>query len=103
MWSAKPDGYGYASSGCREKEQILYNYNNETCTSTNWLYNNNFKWILTPTTRTDSSVRVVYSEGNVYSFGASHAYGIHPATYLSTSVKITSGTGTKDNMYQLSL
>ncbi len=98
-----PSDYGYASSGCREKEQILYNYNNETCTSTNWLYNNNFKWILTPTTRTDSSVRVVYSEGNVYSFGASHAYGIHPATYLSTSVKITSGTGTKDNMYQLSL
>ncbi len=107
-WTGKvglmyPSDYGYASSGCREKEQILYNYNNETCTSTNWLYNNNFKWILTPTSRTDSSVRVVYSEGNVYSFGASHAYGIHPATYLSTSVKITSGTGTKDNMYQLSL
>ena len=98
-----PSDYGYASSGCRGGEQILYNYNNEACTSTNWLYKNAYQWTLVPFYGNKTYVHTVLSHGNVYH---NHAYliaAIHPVTYLTSNVKITSGNGTIDSPYKLSL
>ena len=69
-WTGKvglmyPSDYGYASSGCRNGEQTLYNYDNETCTSTNWLYNSDYQWLLSPLSGNRVSVLYVNSTGNV--------------------------------------
>ena len=107
-WTGKvglmyPSDYGYASSGCRNGEQTLYNYDNETCTSTNWLYNSDNQWLLSPSTGYSFFVHNVYSTGGVGNSGASGADGIRPVTFLSSSVKITGGSGTSSNPYELSL
>ena len=107
-WTGKvglmyPSDYGYASSGCRNGEQTLYNYANKTCTSTNWLYNSDNQWLLTPYSGYRSSVRFVYSAGFVTGNNAGYTYGARPVIYLSSSVKITGGDGTSSNPYQLTL
>ena len=99
-----PSDYGYASNGCRNGEQTLYNYYNETCASTNWLFKNNYQHLLALSIDSGSHVRYLIKYGNV---GNGRAYyserGVRPTIYLTSDVKITSGDGTKDNMYQLSL
>ena len=69
-WTGKvglmyPSDYGYASSGCRNGEQTLISYGNGSCTSTNWLYNSDYQWLLAPYTVNRYSVRSVYSFGDV--------------------------------------
>ena len=98
-----PSDYGYASSECRNGEQVLDDYDNETCTSTNWLYNSDNQWLLSPSTGYSFFVHNVYSTGGVGNSGASGADGIRPVTFLSSSVKITGGSGTSSNPYELSL
>ena len=107
-WTGKiglmyPSDYGYASSGCRNGEQILYSYNNQTCLNTNWLYNNDDQLTLAPNTEDSSYVISIYSDGRVANNNAYSAYGIRPVTYLSSSVKITGGNGTLSSPYELSL
>ena len=96
--------YGYASSGCRNGEQTLNYYGNETCTSTNWLYNNNYEWILTANTMYETVPYNISSTGDLESaFGSSDSRPVKPVAYLKSNVKITSGTGTSSDPYQLSL
>ena len=111
-WTGKigliyPSDYGYASNGCRNGEKTLNYYNNESCASTNWLYNSAYQWLLTPRTTYNLGVRLVLHDARsgdfVGSDNAGLAYGIYPATYLSSSVKITGGDGTLQNAYELSL
>lgn len=45
----------------------------------------------------------VDNTGEIGSFLTHGGYGVRPAVYLKTNVKITSGTGTSSNPYQLSL
>ena len=98
-----PSDYGYASSGCRGGEQTLYNYNNEICINTNWLYKENYSWLLAPRSDSWYILRYINNLGRVNSHYAYINRGIYPAIYLSSNVKITSGDGTLENMYQLSL
>ena len=107
-WTGKvglmyPSDYGYASSGCRNGEQTLYFYFYETCTSTNWLYNSDNQLLLAPLAEYSISVLNVNSGGNVSLNRADIANGARPVIYLSSSVKITSGTGTSSDPYTLSL
>ncbi len=107
-WTGKvglmyPSDYGYASSGCRNGEQTLYNYDNETCRSTNWLFFWDNHWLLSPSAEERHRVRHVYSHGIVSHYNAAYTNSARPAIYLSSSVKITGGDGTLYNPYELSL
>ena len=109
-----PSDYGYATSGKDNSNREaclsvpLYYWNDENyilsdCYLNNWLYNENFQWTLTPSLDSNFGVFCVGSDGNITScshpdYGAS----ISPTVYLISSIKITSGAGSKENPYKLS-
>lgn len=106
MHTIKPNDYGYASSGCRNGEETLDTYDKEECKSTNWLYNGNYQWLLSPREEYRHWVTRVRSEendGDVSATAASIKYSVRPIVYLKAEVKITSGEGTLENPYSLSL
>ena len=98
-----PSDYGYASSGCRDGEHALADYNNETCTSTNWLYKNAAEWTLTPSVWSVSSICYVSINGDVNFINACVTHVLRPVMYLTSNVKITDGDGSQNNPYQLSM
>ena len=115
-WTGKiglmyPSDYGYATSGgsttdreaCLNKE--LYNWNSSSeCYNNDWLYNSsNTQWTLTPDAYTSSYASFVNSNGHMYSTSTSASYGVSPALYLNSNIKITSGEGTESNPFNLSL
>ena len=99
-----PSDYGYASSECKDKE-LIGNYSNTDCTDSNWLFNHIGKWLLAPYVSRPHSVGIFDSIGQVgnYREYAGGDYYVNPVLYLSPSVKITSGTGTSSDPYELSL
>ena len=102
-----PSDYGYASHECYESE-VFYresgnDYRQETCTSTDWLYNGSVQWSLSPLSNNSRNVRLMSNFGNVGSNLAGVSYTVRPTLYLSSSVKITSGTGTSSDPYELSM
>ena len=104
---AYPSDYGYAAdlSKC---SQTLYNYNDSTCTSNNWMKSivaPNYGWLLTPNSGLAYITWHVYSSGFVdYSgYYAFNANGVTPVLYLDPSVDIKSGTGSSSAPYQLSI
>ena len=98
-----PSDYGYASSGCMNGEQTLYNYSNTTCKDTNWLYNNTVQWTLSSASVSNYFVHFIYSTGLLFYDNISYSYGVRPVTFLASSVKIVGGDGTSNNPYELSL
>ena len=101
--------YGYASDGCRNGEQTLSYYSNETCKSTNWMYDStSMLWTISALRMSGQETgryRVAYinSNGSVYGRSTYDAVGIKPTVYLKPEIEIISGDGTKDNPYNLSL
>ena len=111
--------YGYAASGlCNEQ---LEKYSSLVCKDTNWLYNLKVdEWLLNQRPGWSNVVYKVSSSGSIdpsdgsvcmgggtcksSSNGVEHLnYAIRPVLYLNKDVKIIGGTGTSDNMYQLSI
>ena len=107
---AYPSDYGYAADLNQCKDKTLYDYDNRTCTSNNWMKaiitNNgsNTGWLLTPNSGTSSIAWGVYSDGFVSSNnGASYAYGAVPVLSLSSELGIESGgDGSSSKPYKLS-
>ena len=113
-WTGKialpyPSDYGYAADlgSCI---QDLYNYDNSTCTSTNWMKSiftnngNSSGWLLTPYSSTSSYAWRVHSSGFVNYYGYTYyAYGVAPVLYLGSEQGIESGTGTSSDPYRLSV
>ena len=64
------------------------------------LGNNTDYWTLTPSS---TSVRYVNSSGYAYSYGVTTSNGARPAINLKSNVVITSGDGTKDNPFEVSM
>ena len=110
-WTGKialpyPSDYGYAADlgSCT---QNLNNYDDSTCTSTNWMksiFTSDANWLLTPVSMTSnwawgvtSSGFVDYSNYNI----TSSAYGVALVLYLNPDTIITSGEGTKDKPYKI--
>ena len=92
--------YGYAADLNQCKDKTLYDYNNSTCTSNNWMKaiitNNgrNSGWLLTPYCSTSSNVWYVYPVGNVYfNYTVNSAFGAVPVLSLSSELGIESGGG----------
>ena len=97
--------YGYAASD--ECTQTLHNYNNSTCKENNWLYNIKVnEWTL-PQVNSDSSLAFsIISIGGVGNF-MRYVYGdllaVRPVLYLTSSAKITGGSGTLSSPYTFGL
>ena len=107
---AYPSDYGYAADLNQCKDKTLYDYDNRTCTSNNWMKaiitNNgsNSGWLLTPYCSTSSNVWYVYPVGNVYfNYTVYSAFGAVPVLSLSSELGIESGgDGSSSNPYKLS-
>ena len=106
---AYPSDYGYAADLNQCKDKTLYDYNNSTCTSNNWMKaiitNNgsNSGWLLTPYSSTSGTVWAVRSLGGVgYGYSAYYAIGAVPVLSLSSKLGIESGDGSSSNPYKLS-
>ena len=97
--------YGYAVdlSKC---SQNLYNYDNSTCTSNNWMKTiiaPNNGWLLTPDSGGASRAWLVSSSGFVYNDNAYCASGVAPVLYLNSELAVKAGKGTSSAPYQLSV
>ena len=107
---AYPSDYGYAADLNQCKDKTLYDYDNRTCTSNNWMKaiitNNgsNSGWLLTPYSSGSSNVWYVTSDGSVYNnSSACNANGAVPVLSLSSELGIESGgDGSSSNPYKLS-
>ena len=102
---AYPSDYGYAADLNQCKDKTLYDYNNSTCTSNNWMKAiiTNNGWLLTPDSGGSDSVWNVTWSGYVDNFyDAYYAYGAFPVLYLSSELEIESGDGSSGSPYKLS-
>ena len=108
---AYPSDYGYAADLNQCKDKTLYDYDNRTCTSNNWMKaiitNNgsNTGWLLTPRSGSSSNAWYVNSGGFVSRDSIAYvAYGAVPVLYLSSELGIESGVGdgSSSNPYKLS-
>ena len=80
----------------------LYSSNSSSCKNTTWMYINDNWWTLSPDSGNSSGVFRVGNDGNVGSYSAYRgSYGVRPAVYLSSDVKITGGNGSQNNPYTL--
>ena len=99
--------YGYAADLNQCKDKTLYDYDNSTCTSNNWMkaiIAPNYGWLLTPHSGTSSIAWHVKSGGHVnYGDFAYDAYGAVPVLSLSSELGIESGgDGSSSKPYKLS-
>ena len=110
-WTGKialpyPSDYGYAADlgSC---SQNLRNYNDSTCTSTNWMSSllgtSNQGWLLTPNSTGYRTSWAVPSSKVVYhDYYTSTARGIFPTLYLLSNQRVnTENAGTSADPYQL--
>lgn len=70
-----------------------------------WMINNARIWLITPNTYNQFHVYLIDSSGtlnNLNGVAIANSY-VRPTLYLSSSVKISSGTGKSDDPYQLSM
>ena len=107
---AYPSDYGYAADLNQCKDKTLYDYDNRTCTSNNWMKaiitNNgsNNGWLLTPDSGTSNYAWGVSSGGHVYNGSTAYgASGAVPVLSLSSELGIESGgDGSSSKPYKLS-
>ena len=85
--------------------QQLWNVTGEQCKETTWMYySDNYWWTLSPCSAYSNYVFAVsHSNGSITSGGAGATNAIRPSVYLSPNIKITGGTGTSSDPYQISL
>ncbi len=109
-----PSDYGYATDGGKDQVKRmqclytpLYDWNdNSNCYSNDWLYDSqNYQWTMTPAPYSSyaSAVFIVHAIGRVYYRNAYNANAARPVVYLKSSVKITGGTGSDSDPFQLKL
>ena len=107
---AYPSDYGYAADLNQCKDKTLYDYDNRTCTSNNWMKaiitNNgsNTGWLLTPNSGNSYYAWYVDSVGYVSNYSIAYsAYGAVPVLSLSSELGIESGgDGSSSKPYKLS-
>ena len=118
-WTGKvglmyPSDYGYATSGgtttnrasCLAKE--MYNWDDSTvsdCKNNDWMYNSsNNQWTISPRAGFPYYVFGVLNTGIVYSDRADYSdYAARPVVHLKSTIKVISGSGTKESPYILSV
>ena len=116
-----PSDYGFSTSGnettTRESclEKGMFYWSSDDCALNSWIYNekNGRESLMQPSSETNYNIFVIQSTGSVslwnmecsafYEDTVSAAQTVRPVVYLKNSVKIVSGTGTKEDSFQLSL
>ena len=100
---AYPSDYGYATD-LNQCTQNLYNYDNSTCISNDWMFNGAFQWLLTPDSGSSYLVWNVCSSGYDYYYRANYEFGVRPVLFLGSKLGIKAGDGDGSNSvpYQLS-
>ncbi|MBQ8682031.1 MAG: hypothetical protein IJ509_03890 [Bacilli bacterium] len=99
-----PSDYLYAT----DLSTCIYDANNyglyEYCKENNWLLDTtNNQWTLTPSALTSNNVYYISLDGSITSNLVSELYAIRPTAYLKPNVMITTGDGTIDSPYQLTI
>ena len=83
----------------------INNINQETCLTTNWMYNvpsDGYLWTISPTASNSSLVFFLLGDaGYVSSILANLSSGVSPAVYLSSDITLT-GDGSQGNPYVIS-
>ncbi len=96
--------YGYASNNASCERATNLMSTNNVCISNNYLFNNStYQWTITPYSGSPNGVWLVYTEGFVDAPHANGTYGVRPSLFLKPEVKITSGKGTEQEPYRLSM
>lgn len=73
------------------------------CYKNNWIYaNETYKWTISNYLNNSYGVFSVYGTGSVDTHKTNEDDKVYPTVYLISSIKITSGAGTKENPYKLS-
>ena len=99
---AYPSDYGYAVD-LSQCSQTLYDYDNSTCKSNDWMLNSAAQWLLTPYLGDSNGVWSVGSIGSVNSGSITYyEYGVRPVLYLGSELEIKAGDGSNSAPYQLS-
>ena len=100
---AYPSDYGYAVD-LSQCSQTLYDYDNSTCKSNDWMFNSANQWLLTPYSGFSNYVWRVYSGGFVsYNGQANLENGVRPVLFLGSELGIKAGDdGSSSAPYQLS-
>ena len=100
-----PSDYGYAASEACMINKTLCDYDDATCTSSNWLYLNdeNYYWTQSPDSGDSNDVWNVGSTGFVSNSIAIRSYGLRPVINLKSEVKIVNGTGKEGDPYILGI
>ena len=97
-----PSDYGYAASPDAWATN-LFNYNNSTITSNNWLYMGLYEWTITPCSSLIGVVFFVGSNGRLSDGGADVGYAARPVFYLKSNVALQGGSGTSSDPYRLAV
>ena len=109
-----PSDYAYATGGgvtkgrdaCLAASPSTWANSGMTdCRDKDWLKSSGNQWTITPIGNTSNANQVMYitSSGIIGSDNSYHNIEIRPTVYLKPTVKISGGTGIKDNPYKLSL
>ena len=115
-WTGKvglmyPSDYGYATSGgtttnrasCLSKE--MYNWDDSSvseCKNNDWMYNSNiWQWTISPRGAYSSSVFTVNASGFVNDNHAYTSNAARPVVHLKSTIKVITGSGTKESPYIL--
>lgn len=87
--------YLYASDDC---------YNSKyKCEQSNWLFDENFQWTISPYSKHIGYTWVIDSNGDIKnSYGVDNSFSIRPALYLLPSVHVT-GSGTVTSPFQFDI
>ena len=74
------------------------------CNTTTWMfYPSDYWWTLSPRSGYSYNAFIVRSGGSLTYLSVGASYRSYPALYLSSEIKITGGTGTSSDPYQISL
>jgi len=98
-----PSDYGYAAD-LSQCQQQLYNYNDSTCASNNWMTSiigSNYAWLLTPNS---SYANIAFDVTTLSRMNTGYTLGdfdVLPTLYLDENVIINGGDGSSEHPYQI--
>ena len=98
-----PSDYGFASSECYrgDGQKNLYDYNDSTCTSSNWMHTSQITWLLSPRSVGSTYAWGLGNGGVIYYDSYITNYrGVRPSVYLISNIGIT-GSGTLSDPYKI--
>ena len=97
--------YGYAASKNCSKDLYHYNEGSNCITANNWLDKSQYEWLLPQNSDTSLIAFYVNSSGlvNDSNLVSNNERGARPVLSLSSNVKISSGNGTSESPYKLTV